>query len=345
MSGITDYDRVADRIRDEAAGWIVRLEGRETPRLRRKFEQWLAADPRHPGAYRRLTEQFDGAKILRGSQLYTMPLERPRRTVRNTIAASALAAAFATLLILWAGIAPLWRDAGTHHAPVTVASSDRIGAVHARRLIAPVAALGTVGLEDGSVVTLDAGSVIDVAFAVGARRITLQRGRVRFEVAHDRRPFTVYAGGGSVTARGTIFDVSIGRHGEVAVALLRGVVDVVPAIRRHSIVGPAPLRRLVAGESAGYLDGALRAGSSAVPLDEPQWIAGAVDFDNVSLGYLLDRGNQSAGTRIKVTDPLLKQLRVSGRFELADHHRLARNLAALYDLHVDSSDDAIVLSR
>src|SRR3546814_20378549 len=40
------------------------------------------------------------------------------------------------------------------------------------------------------------------------------------------RPFIVLAGGGSVTARGTVFDVILGKDKRVTVRLLRGAVDV-----------------------------------------------------------------------------------------------------------------------
>src|SRR3546814_6360827 len=64
-----------------------------------------------------------------------------------------------------------------------------------------------IRLADGSVVELDEGSELSTDFNKSRRELKLERGRARFEVAHEGRPFIVLAGGGSVTARGTVFDV------------------------------------------------------------------------------------------------------------------------------------------
>ncbi|KAK0340775.1 hypothetical protein LTR94_029103, partial [Friedmanniomyces endolithicus] len=69
-------------------------------------------------------------------------------------------------------------------------------------------AIGRITLTDGSVVTLDAGSAIDVAPMGTQRRIVLRSGRAGFAVAKDAaHPFVVTAGAASVTALGTHFTV------------------------------------------------------------------------------------------------------------------------------------------
>src|SRR3546814_8581176 len=79
----------------------------------------------------------------------------------------------------------------------------------------------TVALEDGSRVTLDTDTILHIAYSPTERGLKLERGRARFDVSYDAsRPFVVFAGGGSITAHGTVFDVAVvDRH--VSVALLR----------------------------------------------------------------------------------------------------------------------------
>ena len=61
-----------------------------------------------------------------------------------------------------------------------------------------------VTLKDGSKVSLDAMSKISVRYSDDARRLTLQRGQARFDVAHDvSRPFSVRARDRTVVATGT----------------------------------------------------------------------------------------------------------------------------------------------
>jgi transmembrane sensor len=63
-------------------------------------------------------------------------------------------------------------------------------------------------LPDGSRITLDADSVLNVQMLPDRRSLQLARGEAYFEVAKDAaRPFLVRAGGAVVRAVGTAFDV------------------------------------------------------------------------------------------------------------------------------------------
>jgi transmembrane sensor len=83
-------------------------------------------------------------------------------------------------------------------------------------------------LADGSVVTLAASSSLSVTLSPGRRTIRLDRGEARFRVQRDPwRPFTVFAGGGTITAVGTVFDVRQ-YSDRVFVSVSEGVVKVQP---------------------------------------------------------------------------------------------------------------------
>src|SRR3546814_11446164 len=82
---MTDFeapDPDAERIREAAAAWIARIERRPSARLRRDLDGWLAADPRHAAAYRRMSQRFDCVPMLRSSRRYAARPQRHRRPVR-----------------------------------------------------------------------------------------------------------------------------------------------------------------------------------------------------------------------------------------------------------------------
>ncbi|MEI9850127.1 MAG: FecR domain-containing protein [Sphingomonas sp.] len=143
--------------------------------------------------------------------------EAPRRAAfpaRYYAVAASLVAVIAIGAMLL--LSPM-RDGG---APVPGA------AVVATELASPVGTIRRVTLDDGSVVTLDTGTRLEVAFTQGERRLRLLAGRARFEVAHDAgRPFIVAAGDGEVVATGTIFDVSL-VGARPRVRLIQGSVEV-----------------------------------------------------------------------------------------------------------------------
>ncbi|HEY0185065.1 MAG TPA: FecR domain-containing protein [Rhodopila sp.] len=84
----------------------------------------------------------------------------------------------------------------------------------------------TIGLADGSSVTLAPDSAIKVAYTGTERRVMLLSGEAFFTVRHDpARPFRVAAGGIETTDIGTTFDVRRG-NGGVAIAVQDGSVEV-----------------------------------------------------------------------------------------------------------------------
>lgn len=66
----------------------------------------------------------------------------------------------------------------------------------------------SITLSDGSIIELNAHSKVRVAFHDRERDLELLEGQALFRVAKNRnRPFVVHAGGTSVRAVGTQFDV------------------------------------------------------------------------------------------------------------------------------------------
>lgn len=84
----------------------------------------------------------------------------------------------------------------------------------------------TFSLSNGSLNTLDRDSRISVGLTPQRRDIVLVRGRARFSVVHESRPFAVKAGNGTVIARGTLFDVTLRPGTQAVVTLIEGLVDV-----------------------------------------------------------------------------------------------------------------------
>src|SRR5258708_35461920 len=81
-----------------------------------------------------------------------------------------------------------------------------------------------VALPDGSRISMDSDTKVRVSYYKMARAITLDRGRSRFDVAHDpSRPFMVTAGPETVVAVGTSFNVEQ-LQSTVLITLIQGQV-------------------------------------------------------------------------------------------------------------------------
>lgn len=117
----------------------------------------------------------------------------------------------------------------------------------------------SVLLDDGSRVTLNTASKIDVDLRKDRRLIHLVRGEALFDVAHDvRRPFDVQAGNTVLRAVGTQFNVEL-RPDDTTVTVVEGRVAVVPQSKLTSsmlnsltLPPPLPKGRESASQSKNY---------------------------------------------------------------------------------------------
>ncbi|MES2449628.1 MAG: FecR domain-containing protein [Pseudomonadota bacterium] len=311
----------------EAAHWFARMRSPDAEDSRVEFEAWLAQAPEHRAAYNRTSEIFAMGKLLaEPDEPVPVPLPARRRRV--------LAVALAVVAACVIGIGGWMTSRPPGLAP------DQRGAVARstdRRTISTIAGEArVVRLGDGSTVHLGDRTVLDIDIGGRQRSLRLRQGQARFEVAHEPRPFIVFAGGGSVTARGTIFEVALTRMGKVDVRLLQGAVDV--ALPREASAQPA-IRKLAVGEGVSFVarpdvtaTPAAPAGVDAVPS------AAARDFDATSVAELVALANHGSARPIRLADTSLASERVSGRFRVDDTGLLARRLAGLFGLDVDTDD-------
>ncbi|MGE5564307.1 MAG: FecR family protein [Bacillota bacterium] len=333
-----------DGLLEEAAAWFARMRGPDAEASRPEFEAWLARGALHRAAYNRASEIFAMGKFLAddGSR---QPASirglrgRPRRFVAAAIAA--------TLLVALAGTWLLLRVPG-RGGPAPGAANGSVASPAAE--LATAAAAQSIRLADGSLIRLQPATRIAVEFSAGARRLSLTQGSARFFVAHEARPFQVLAGGGMVTAHGTVFDVGLGTDSRVSVRLIEGSVDVTLPARPDRSSKPVR-RRLRPGEglsfeaapadaTSGMSTGARGAGANAAA--PPALVE---DVDGVRLAELVAAANKGAERPIRLADPALGEKRVSGRFTVRDTALLTERLALLFGLTVDRSDPRVIVLK
>ncbi len=98
-----------------------------------------------------------------------------------------------------------------------------------------------VRLDDGSGITLNTASKIEVKLSKGHRVIRLIQGQALFDVAHDQsRPFDVYTGNSILRAVGTRFDVDV-RSDRTTVTIVEGTVSLTHGLNEALPQGNTPL--------------------------------------------------------------------------------------------------------
>ena len=310
----------------EAEAWMARLMAPDcTPADRAAFEDWLAQSPQNIEAWLEIERVQALSAQLRSDEMLSAAVRAIRRTparpFRPWVPAAAAAMLVVAVATIWWGYQPETAAVPQHYATAMGEQSK-------------------VTLADGTVVLLDTGTQLTATFDSRERVVKLARGRAQFVVGHDaQRPFLVKAGLSTVRDIGTTFQVARD-DGAVDVGLLEGRVDV-----------RAKNDRAVATLSPGEqvrVDAAGRIGPKT-PLDVASaraWPQGDLVFKQRRLDELLAEMNRYSKQQVRLADPALGGLTVSGVFHAGDQDALVAVLERGWSLRAERRGvDEIVLHR
>jgi transmembrane sensor len=239
----------------------------------------------------------------------------------------------------------------------------------------------SVALADGSLVQLNTNSDLRVEFKPHERRIILRRGEARFTVAKDRnRPFLVETPQATVRALGTVFNVQIARQG-TDVAVLEGHVEVTRAADEAkdaedpNLSAPAALAErlqngssdvrpklrpklstqrvsatrlvLATGERAAITQEGKILPDAGPPLERVVgWTDRRLVFREETLATLIAEVNRYHEKPIRIVDPEIAGLRISGTFAAYDLPSLVQYLERYRGVKSNvATDGGVELSR
>lgn len=289
--------RSRERLRLEAAAWVVRLDGGASHEDQRSFEQWLAGNSAHQAAYDQAVATYRQAALLRHSSMARdRNLERHFPARPGPFAGRALAAGLAALLLL-GGYQLATGDFPFMGPPLqaVMLTSGKVAE--------------DVKLEDGTAVRLEPASAIRIDLTRTQRRAQLRRGRARIAVAHDSRPFQLEAGMARSEVREGEFELSVSARGEI--------------------------RELKPGQSVAVGDGPAITAAQAQSVVPAR--GDVLEFKATPLADVALRANRTGAQPTLDIDPRLGALRVTGVFKSGDTVALARSLAVVFDLELVSS--------
>ncbi|MFC4256197.1 FecR family protein [Croceibacterium xixiisoli] len=296
---------------DQAAlSWFVANRGDDADAP--GFARWQAADPRHGDAYARIEN-------LWGSASFAGAAKRARPRHRGVAAATTLGLALCLTLGMGAGL----RLTGT-----TLAWP----ADHATW----VGQIAATTLADGSTVTLDSGSAIDVVMTDKGREIRVLRGRVFVAVAPDDRPLRVLSGDAEIRDIGTSFSVMRDDAGE-HVAVADGVVD---------IGTPAAGARIVrAGQAGALVAGQLTPVRAINTLESFAWTQQRHYFSNQPVAAVADELRRYHRGWIVIANDRAAGVRISGGLNLSDPVAAMEELARLSGTRLTRVSDRVLILR
>ena len=331
-----------------AADWHTRAEQGLGTAEQHALMQWLAADPAHAAAWRRL-EQV-GAEM---AALRALPAARTARAREGAAGADAAPRDRAKPRRRW----PAWNLALPRPALLAAACAAVLALgvgwqqwqqpTFSSAYAAGQAQRKTVTLPDGTQLAMDADTQAQVTLYRDRREVRLAQGQILFAVAPDRaKPFDVLAGPAHIRVVGTRFSVryrSTGMDaGAVRIAVEEGHVRV-SGVQENA--GDAA--DLHAGQGLSVArDGAVGAVTAVAPSSIGLWRKGLVRFEDTPLGDALRELERYGPTRLVIRDPAVAAMTLGGSYPVDHPAEFARMVTQILPLRlVPGADGSSEIAR
>jgi transmembrane sensor len=150
-------------------------------------------------------------------------------------------------------------------------------------------------------------------------------------VHNSARPFTADVGRSTVSDLGTEFDILMNGR-TLSVTLASGSVAV-------ATEGGSTSRTLEPGQRLDATPGQEDRITPVVLADALAWRTKYIELHDEPLEKAITEFNRYGGPPVRIADPAIRTMRVSGRFRTGDPSRFARTLAEIYPLRIVTRPD------
>jgi len=326
-------------VQQEAAQWVIELDQGDLSEARQQaLQRWLAKSRTNEREFMELAQLWgladQLAQYLSVESRSSPAAPRPLRWHSQR----AIAACFMAVCIL-SGVVFLFAP-GIKQAPSTLHYHTAIGEIR------------EIALADGSTISLNTNSRIEVVYSDHQRRVLLQSGEALFKVAKDTaRPFSVEVGDKVVTAVGTAFNIrKSGHSANLTVTEGRVRVDgrATQTIDDRSDKADLPSLMVVAGEEITIAPKAQKAVAKFDQTDVERklsWTTGMLTFDETPLEQVIAEVTRYTETKIIIDDQALKTLKVGGYFKAGETEAMFEVLQLSFNIDVKLRDDNVVVLK
>lgn len=359
-------------IEEEAAAWLIKLDGDSAPSAEEleALCEWLDRDPGNRAQLSSLAAFWGKLNILTElavplGHLQTQATERADGPLRRGTLRFLQAGLITATLIVGLGVALLYMS-----QPDPIIDSNGLYAT-------TVGQQQSTALADSSIVLLNTDTQIRVDFDESFRDVYFLQGEAHFTVAKDiERPFRVFVGERMVQAVGTAFSVYL-KDTVVDVTVTEGQVALSTVVRPNNgelaqqerktdtgqggAIGAVKnqvieqIGMIKAGESATIRNdkkadaaGAINTIEAVEPLDMARrlsWREGMLTFNGDALEVVVNEISRYTTVSIEFSDPEVKATRIGGQFPIGETEAMFDALEANFQLRVTRlSDDRVLVS-
>lgn len=337
-----------EHLQEQACEWISRIDRGLNSEEQKALAQWVAQSEQHQTMLFEMASLWDDLSVMRQlSGLFPLAEKKESSSAINKraqyLAVAASLAFLSSLVLSWLLLKP------SQQAFEAYAQSES-------RYETDVGQQKTITLEDGSLVSLNTSSSLDVVFSEQLRTINVVRGEAHFQVAQDaERPFVVSAGQNKVTAIGTAFNVQLLEDQRFELLVTEGKVLVseinqaMPEnIRQLKSQDFEALGTIMQSGDTAVFKGLLAENRDNLSLDQVQrnlsWQQGMLVFHGEVLEQALTEMSRYTENQFIIDDESLKSLRVAGYFKVGDTDGLLHALQNNFQIEHRKTNNVIHLT-
>ena len=353
MDNITSFPS-STVLEEEACQWIVKFESDNEPSTQdiEQLNVWLSKSPVHKETLLRLSKTWCNMDIMSGLMVPLGYSLKPKRSKLKSYALKRLPFITGIIRVFNKETMMLFRPLILPALIVIMMLNltffwpNLIPELPNNMYITSIGEHSTHTLEDGSVLTLNSNSQVEVYYTLSKRVINLLTGEAHFDVVSDpNRPFEVYAGNRMIKAVGTAFSVYrlennievLVTEGNVDLAIVQSTLLVKPKTFYKNKVDFNQKLSPDSIENTVTVIASLKAGQSvSIPissdsLDTPvveyaqgdlvrklSWLDGRLVFAGESLQEVVAEVSRHTPLIIEVMDPELKKLRIGGQVQAGE---------------------------
>ncbi|WP_342806412.1 FecR domain-containing protein [Alteromonas sp. M12] len=317
-------------INKQASEYVVRLySGELTSKEEERIISWCEENDAHQTAFDQALALWDASVELSPHVGWRQKLEKRFYSMRY-LAASIFVFMFCFMLF-------------TKNTHIDTSPQNQLPSTYRTA----IGEISSVGLADGSTISLNTNTQIKVEFNEEQRELWLQTGEAFFDIAKDpSRPFLIHTGTKTVRVVGTKFNIKLSQAGfDIAVA--EGVVAVEEsASSTDKQAEKSQQVFLEAGAIASFNDSnAIIAKKNEVTVEKAQsWRTGYLRFDDERLEKVIASFNRYRSKKIEI-DQKLANLRISGVFKLSDGDAILTALEATLPIEAQIEKERIILLK
>jgi len=335
----------------EAAEWLLTLEdthGEEVPAVRQSFLKWLKMSPLHIEEFLYVSNVFynikhsdltefiaaDGDESQMGSNIIHIfepdnrqdDSKQTNRTalILKTVSKPGLWAACGLLVVMFVLLIPQFQSPEeAKQSYMTVVGEQR-----------------SIVLEDGSRISMNTQTKIDMHFTDQTRWVKLIEGEAVFEVVKDPlRPFRVFSHGVMAEAIGTSFNV-YRKNDTTIVTVVEGQVAVTNAPGQVLYKPTAHVLGIehVALEAGGQIrvetSGLMTDQKTVDPQKVTAWTSRRLIFEGETLANVIQEMNRYNSNKVLIGDAVLNDRKISGTFRIDDPETLLAFLSKVGSVNV-----------